>query len=81
MGDILGDLNRRRGRISNIEPKGERSVIHAEAPMAEMGRYATDLRSMTQGRGWYSSEFARYEIMQDEMAKRVIQDAERRNAE
>lgn len=81
MGDILGDLNRRRGRISNIEPKGERSVIHAEVPMAEMGRYATDLRSMTQGRGWYSAEFARYETMQDEMAKRVIQEAEKRRAE
>lgn len=81
MGDILGDLNRRRGRIVNIEPKQNQSVIQAEVPMAEMGRYATDLRSMTQGRGWYKTEFLRYEKMPDDDAKKIIEEANARREE
>ena len=62
MGDIIGDMNRRRGRILGID-LGEdgRQIIHAEVPLAEILKYATDLRSMTQGRGSYDREFLRYE--------------------
>lgn len=73
MGDIMGDLNgQRRGRIMGIENKGNMSVIEAEVPTAEMGRYATDLRSMTQGRGWYTIEHARYEPAPQNVADKVI---------
>lgn len=72
MGDIMGDLSQRRGRIMGIEHKGSMNVIEAEVPTAEMGRYATDLRSMTQGRGWYTIEFARYEPAPPPIAEKVI---------
>lgn len=72
MGDIMGDVNKRRGRILGIEHKGGMSVISAEVPTAEMARYATDLRSMTQGRGWYTIAFSRYEQMPKEHADKVI---------
>ncbi len=72
MGDIMGDLSQRRGRILGIEHKGEMNVIEAEVPTSEMGRYATDLRAMTQGRGWYTIEFCRYEPAPSVVAEKVI---------
>jgi elongation factor G len=62
VGDVIGDLNGRRGRPLGMEPKGVMTEIKAEVPMAEMLNYAPDLRSITGGRGEYSMEFARYEI-------------------
>ena len=59
LGDIMGDMNKRRGRIMGINPDGEEQVVSAEAPTSEMAKYATDLKSMTQGRGWYTIQFAR----------------------
>ena len=62
MGDVIGDLNKRRGRVLGMDPAGDGDqVISAEVPMAEMGRYAIDLRSMTQGRGSFTFHFVRYE--------------------
>ena len=62
MGDILGDLNKRRGRIMGMNPTGDGSqVVEAEVPMAEMMTYAIDLRSMTQSRGTFTLHFIRYE--------------------
>ena len=62
MGDVIGDLNKRRGRIMGMNPtKDGEQVVEAEVPMAEMGRYAIDLRSMTQGRGSFTFHFVRYE--------------------
>lgn len=61
MGDIMGDLNKRRGRILGIDSKSGMSVVTAEVPLVEMLRYATDLRAMTQGQGWYNMEFATYQ--------------------
>ena len=61
MGDVIGDLNSRRGRIEGMEPRNGVQVIHAFVPLAEMFGYATDLRSKTQGRGVYSMEFHHYE--------------------
>jgi elongation factor G len=61
MGDVMGDLNKRRGHIMGMEPRGNAQVIGALVPMAEMFGYATDLRSMTQGRATYSMEFTHYQ--------------------
>ena len=62
MGDVMGDLNKRRGRIMGMDPTGDgEQVISAEVPMAEMGTYAIDLRSMTQSRGSFTFHFVRYE--------------------
>ena len=58
-GDIMGDLNSRRAHVHGMQPAGELTTITASVPYAEMLRYATDLRSMTQGRGTYSMKFAR----------------------
>ncbi|MFR2333109.1 MAG: hypothetical protein ACLS63_09430 [Flavonifractor plautii] len=61
MGDVIGDLNKRRGRVMGMNPDGEgNQIVEAEVPMAEMGRYAIDLRSMTQGRGSFTFRFVRY---------------------
>ncbi|OGB97971.1 translation elongation factor G [candidate division TM6 bacterium RIFCSPHIGHO2_12_FULL_36_22] len=72
MGDVMGDLNSRRGRILGMEAKGTSQVIAAEVPLAEMVGYATDLRSMTKGRATYSMEFECYrevpQQVQDEIA-------------
>ncbi|NLJ70290.1 MAG: elongation factor G [Clostridiaceae bacterium] len=79
LGDIMGDMSKRRGRIlgmgadSNV---GFQSV-DAEAPMSELGKYATDLKSMTQGRGWFTMEFARYEEAPHDVAEKVIAEANR----
>jgi len=60
MGDVMGDLNRRRGLVSGMEDSASGKIINAEVPLAEMFGYATDLRSATQGRATYSMEFSRY---------------------
>jgi len=61
MGDIMGDFNSRRGRVLGMEQKGKRTIINATVPLAEIMRYGTDLRSMTQGRGIYTIELDHYE--------------------
>ncbi len=73
MGDIIGDMNRRRGRIMGMNPTDEGQQVVAEAPLGEMFKYATDLRSMTQGRGRYDSFFERYEEMPANIAQKVIE--------
>ncbi|QSX07913.1 elongation factor G [Alkalibacter rhizosphaerae] len=80
MGDIMGDLNKKRGRILGMEPmEGGKQKILAEAPFAEMFKYATELRSMTQARGDFSMEFARYEELPGSLAEKVIAKAEEEN--
>ncbi|MBQ9941728.1 MAG: elongation factor G [Christensenellaceae bacterium] len=78
MGDIIGDMNRRRGRILGMNPQddGIQQVV-AEVPMSEMVKYATDLRSMTQGRGNFSIAFERYEELPAQMAAKVIEQAKK----
>ena len=71
-GDVMGDMNKRRGRIMGMDKVGNKQEISAEAPMAEMMRYATDLRSMTQGRGRFSMAFERYEEVPNEIQTNVI---------
>lgn len=71
MGDVMGDLNRRRGRILGMEKKGSTVTIKAEVPLAEMFGYATDLRSLTQGRATFVMTFERYEEVPRHIAEQV----------
>ena len=82
-GDVIGDLNSRRGRILGMEPAGETAVIRAQVPMAEMLTYEPSLRSMTGGRGGYSMEFSHYEEVPAFLADKVIKEvkAEKEKAE
>lgn len=81
LGDVMGDLNKRRGRIMGINPDDDSQIVSAEVPTSEMARYATDLKSMTQGRGWYTINFARYEQAPQSVADKVIADAKARMEE
>ena len=74
-GDVIGDLNSRRGRINGMEPAGETAIVRASVPMAEMLTYESTLRSMTGGRGGYSMEFSHYEEVPAFMADKVIKEA------
>ena len=75
MGDVLGDLNTRRARVMGMEQSRGNSIITAQAPLAEMQRYATSLRAMTQGRGIFSMEFSHYEEVPSHIAQGVIEAA------
>jgi elongation factor G len=72
MGDILGDMNTRRARVQGMDTEKGRSVVTAQIPLAEMQRYTTDLRSITGGRGVFSMEFSRYEVVPSHIAQDVI---------
>ncbi len=74
MGDIMGDLNGRRGRVLGMDSAGKYQVIKAEVPMAEILTYAPDLRSMTGGRGIFSVEFERYDEVPAQLAEKVIEE-------
>ena len=71
-GDVIGDLNVKRARILGMTPQGGMTVIEAEVPQGEMLRYATDLRSMTQGRGRFVMEFAHYEAVPEHLTRRIV---------
>ncbi len=75
MGDVMGDLNRRRGLPQGMEDSPSGKVIRAEVPLAEMFGYATDLRSMSQGRATYSMEFAKYKEVPQTVADSVLRKA------
>ncbi|QUL97753.1 MAG: elongation factor G [Candidatus Fermentithermobacillus carboniphilus] len=77
MGDIMGDLNKKRGRILGMESKGHIQVIKAMVPLAEMQKYAIDLRSMTQGRGLFTMEFDHYEEVPPNIAEAIIEEAKK----
>ena len=72
LGDIMGDMNKRRGRILGIDMLEGLQIVNAEAPQAEIQKYATDLRSMTQGRGKFMAELARYEEVPAAEAEKII---------
>ena len=76
-GDVMGDLNGKRGRILGMTPQGGETVIEAEVPQGEVLRYATDLRSMTQGRGSYTVEFDHYEGVPQHITQRVVEEAKK----
>jgi elongation factor G len=72
LGDVLGDLNSRRGRVEGIEPRGNAQAIRARVPLATMFGYATDLRSTTQGRATFTMQFDRYEDVPQSIAGEIV---------
>lgn len=77
MGDIMGDMNARRGKIMGVETKGSNQVVKAVVPMAEVLRYAPDLRSMTGGRGTFTMEFSHYEEVPAQISEKIVEAAKR----
>lgn len=77
MGDIMGDMNSRRGKIMGVETKGSNQVVKAVVPMAEVLRYAPDLRSMTGGRGTFTMEYSHYEEVPAQISEKIVEAAKR----
>jgi elongation factor G len=73
MGDVIGDLSRRRGRVEGMEQRGNARVVTALVPLSEMFGYATDVRSMTQGRATYTMQFDKYEEVPPNIAEKVVE--------
>ena len=72
MGDVIGDLSSRRGRVEGMEQRGNAQVIRAQVPLSDMFGYATDLRSRTQGRATYTMQFNSYQEVPDSIAREII---------
>jgi elongation factor G len=81
MGDVMGDLNSRRGRISGMDARGSSQVIKAQVPMAEVLRYASDLTSLTSGRGLFSMEFSHYEEVPANISEKIVEASGKRTEE
>jgi elongation factor G len=81
MGDVLGDMNSRRARVQGMDQAGNKSIINAEVPLAEMQTYAADLRSMTGGRGVYSMEFVRYGRVPNHLQQQLVVAAKKEHDE
>ena len=76
MGDIIGDINKRRGRVLGMTPQGNgMQEILAEVPIGEMASFPTSMRQITQGRGSFEIEFARYEKVPEHIAQKIIEDS------
>jgi elongation factor G len=80
MGDIMGDLNGRRGRVLGMDSAGKNQVINAQVPLSEFLTYAPDLRSMTGGRGMYEMEFSHYDEVPMQIAEKIIEEANKSKA-
>jgi len=81
MGDVMGDLSSRRGKILGMDREGNFQKIKAQAPLAELYKYSTSLRSLTQGRGLHTREFSHYEEMPRDIAQKIIQEAQQAKEE
>jgi elongation factor G len=77
IGDVIGDLNSRRGRVLGVDNKGNYQAVQANVPMAEMLKYAPDLNSKTGGRGTFTMEFSHYEEVPSQLAEKVIAQAKK----
>jgi elongation factor G len=75
MGDVMGDISSKRGRILGMDTVGKRKVLRAQVPQAEMYRFATTLRSLTQGRAWHSEKFSHYEEVTPDVQEKVVAEA------
>jgi len=73
MGDVIGDLSRRRGNVEGMEPRGNAQIVNAFAPLSEMFGYSTDLRSATQGRATYTMQFERYDEVPTNIAEKIVE--------
>jgi elongation factor G len=76
-GDVISDLNTKRARVLGMTPLGTMTTIEAQAPLAEVQRYAADMRSLTQGRGFFTMEFSHYEEVPAHLAQKVIEASEK----
>ena len=72
-GDVIADMNTRRGKILSMNPKADKEILKVEAPLSMMFGYSTDLRSRTQGRASFTMTFKRYERMENSLAKQVLE--------
>jgi elongation factor G len=72
LGDVVGDLNRRRGRIEGMDANGNVQQVRAQVPLSEMFGYSTDLRSSTQGRATYTMQFAEYQQVPEAIASEIV---------
>jgi len=81
MGDIIGDLNSRRGRVLGMESKGNKQIVKAQVPLAEVLKYAPDLRSMTAGRGMFTMRFSHYEEVPGPLQEKIIELAKKEKEE
>ncbi len=81
MGDVMGDISSRRGKISGMEAEGRFQVIKAKVPLAELNKYSTALRSMTQGRGIFRAKFSHYEEVPHDLAQKIIEQAKKEKEE
>jgi elongation factor G len=72
MGEVVGDINRRKGRITGMAPRGVVQVIDANVPLRQMFGYTTDLRTATQGRANYTMQFAHFDFVPDQIAKSIL---------
>jgi elongation factor G len=81
MGDVMGDISGRRGKILGMDGEGHFQIIKALVPMSELHKYSTILRSMTQGRGVYRTKFSHYDEMPRELMEKVVAAAEKAKEE
>jgi elongation factor G len=81
MGDIIGDLNSKRGRVMGMEPSGKKQIVKAQVPLGEMSRYTIDLKSITQGRGKFKMEVDHYEEVPSQDADKIIAKAKKEREE
>jgi elongation factor G len=77
MGDIMGDLNGKRGRVLGMDSKGKNQVVKANVPMAEFLKYAPDLNSMTGGRGIFTMEFSHYAEVPAHISEKIVEEIKR----
>ncbi|HSW57136.1 MAG TPA: elongation factor G, partial [Dehalococcoidales bacterium] len=80
-GDIMSDMNNKRGRVQGMMPESGNNTIEAEVPLAEVQRYAIDLKSMTQGRGRYTMEFSHYEEVPSFVTQKIVAERQKELAE
>jgi elongation factor G len=74
MGDVMGDINSRRGRVLGMDNRGPKQVVRAEVPMAESLAYAIDLRALTSGQGYFTQKVSRYDEVPDHLADRIVKE-------
>jgi elongation factor G len=77
MGDVMGDLNSRRGRIQGMNQKGSNQIIKVQVPLSEMLTYASTLKSLTAGRGSFSMEFLQYEEVPSQVQQKIVEEAKK----
>jgi elongation factor G len=81
MGDVMGDLSSRRGKIQGMQPEGPFQKVKAQVPLSELYKYSSDLRSMTQGRGHHTRKYSHYEEVPRDLAAKIIEEAQAARAE